>query len=169
MQETAQAVERNEFKKNLFILETLVSKDFKLRYRRSVLGVAWSVLNPLLMMVVLTAVFSFMFRFSTDGPYALYLILGMTLFNLMADSTAAAMDSITDAAPLIKKIRIEKLIFPVESVAFQVVSFAISLIAVFIVFLYFMFVNTSYELHITLNLLLVPVVVVYVMLFSLGL
>ena len=169
MQQTAEAIEKSEFKKNLFILETLVGKDFKLRYRRSVLGVAWSVLNPLLMMVVLTAVFSFMFRFSTDGPYALYLILGMTLFSLMSDSTQAAMNAITDAAPLIKKIRIEKLLFPIESVAFQVVSFTVSLIAVAIVFLYFKFINTSYDLAITFNLLLIPLLVIYVMLFSLGL
>ncbi|MBQ9000927.1 MAG: ABC transporter permease, partial [Eggerthellaceae bacterium] len=155
------AIETDWFKKNWFILRTLVSKDFKLRYRRSVLGVAWSVLNPLLMMVVLTAVFSFMFRFSIEN-FPLYLILGTILFSFMADSTNAAMDSITGAAGLIKKIRIEKLIFPLEAVGFQVVNFAISLIAVVIVMLYFQIMPTP-------NLLLLPVLIVFVMVFSLGL
>ena len=156
-----QAIETNPMKKNLFILRTLVTKDFKLKYRRSVLGVLWSVSNPLLMMVVLSAVFSFMFRFTIEN-FPLYLILGSILFNLMADSTNAAMNSITAAAPLIKKIRIEKLIFPIESVVFQTVNFVISLVAVVLVMLYF---------HITptVNLLALPLLVFYVLVFSLGL
>ena len=56
------------------ILRSLVSKDFKLKYRRSVLGVLWSVLNSLLMMAVLTAVFSTIFRFNIEN-FPLYLIL----------------------------------------------------------------------------------------------
>lgn len=164
MIEPNQAFETNTLKKNLFILRTLVSKDFKLRYRRSVLGVAWSVLNPLLMMVVLAAVFSFFLRFTEADlePFALYLILGTTLFQLMNDSTRAALMSITQAAPLIKKIRIEKLLFPLEAIMFQVLSFVISLIAVVLVMLWF---------HVwpTPLLLLLPVLVLFVLLFSLGL
>lgn len=156
-----QAIETNPMKKNLFILRTLVTKDFKLKYRRSVLGVLWSVLNPLLMMVVLSAVFSFMFRFTIEN-FPLYLILGTILFNLMADSTNAAMNSITAAAPLIKKIRIEKLIFPLEAVIFQTVNFVISLVAVVLVMLYF-------RITPTVNLLALPLLIFYVLMFSLGL
>ena len=164
MTEPNQAIETNEFKKNLFILRTLVTKDFKLKYRRSVLGIAWSVLNPLLMMVVLAAVFSFFLRFSDASlePFALYLILGTTLFQLMSDSTNAAMNSITQAAPLIKKIRIEKMIFPLESIMFQVLNFVISLIAVVLVMLWFRIMPTPL-------LLLLPLLVLFVLLFSLGL
>ena len=82
-------------KSTVFILKQLVTRDFKLKYRRSVLGVVWSVLNPLLMMAVLTLVFSTMFRFDIEN-YPVYLILGMTLFSLMADSTNAGMLSIID-------------------------------------------------------------------------
>ena len=72
----------NKFKRNRFILTSLVSKDFKLKYRRSVLGVAWSVLNPLLMMIVLSAVFSYILRGDASIPcFPLYLILGQVLFN----------------------------------------------------------------------------------------
>ena len=122
--------------RNWFTISSLVSKDFKLKYRRSILGVAWSVLNPLLMMLVLTAVFSTIFRFSIEN-YPLYIILGNTLFALMSDSTSSAMYSIIDSSSLIKKVKIEKLIFPIEKVLFQLVNFCISLIAVAIVMAFF--------------------------------
>ena len=148
-------------KRNLFILSSLVSKDFKLKYRRSVLGVVWSVLNPLLMMLVLTAVFSFMFKFEIEN-YPLYLILGTILFNLMANSTSSAMTSIIDAAPLIKKIRIEKLVFPIEKSIFEILNFAISLIAVAIVMVYFQIAPTP-------NIVFLIPLLFYVLLFSAGL
>lgn len=148
-------------KHNWFILTSLVSKDFKLKYRRSVLGVFWSVLNPFLMMCVLTAVFSFVFRFDIDN-FPLYLILGTTLFSLMGDSTTSAMYSITESSSLIKKIRIEKLLFPTEKVVFQLINYCLSLIAVAVVMLYF-------QVTPTLNLLFLPLLLFYVLLFSAGL
>lgn len=147
--------------RNMFILTSLVSKDFKLKYRRSILGVAWSVLNPLLMMIVLSAVFSVVFRGGVE-PFPVYLILGMTLFSFMSDATSEAMSSIIDSAPLIKKIRINKMLFPLEKVVFALLNFAISLIAVVIVMLFFRVVPTF-------NILLLPVLLAYLFMFSLGL
>lgn len=121
---------------NWFVMRSLVSKDFKLKYRRSVLGVAWSVLNPLLMMCVLTAVFSYMFKFNIPN-FPLYLILGQVMFDTMSRATSGAMSSIIDAQSLIKKIRIEKMIFPIEKVLFELLNFVISLIAVAIVQAFF--------------------------------
>ena len=148
------------WKKDRFILTALVSKDFKLKYRRSMLGVLWSVLNPLLMMVVLSAVFSFVFRFEIEN-FPLYLILGNTLFALMADSTSSAMHSIIDSASLIKKIRINKMVFPIEKVIFQLVNFIFSLIAIAAVMLFFRVAPTA-------NILFLPLLLFYVVLFSLG-
>ena len=65
-------------KRNWFTITSLVSRDFKLKYRRSVLGVLWSVLNPLLMMCVMVFVFSSIFRFSVEN-YPLYVVLGNVL------------------------------------------------------------------------------------------
>ncbi|MEC4175735.1 ABC transporter permease [Adlercreutzia sp. R21] len=151
----------SSLKKNWFTISSLVSKDFKLKYRRSVLGVLWSVLNPLLMMCVLTAVFSAFFRFQIEY-YPFYLILGNTLFSLAMDSATSAMTSIVDSSSLIKKVRIDKLIFPIEKVLFQLVNFAISLIAVAIVMIFL-------QIPPTFNLLLLPVLLFYVTIFSLGL
>lgn len=148
-------------KRDWFILTSLVSRDFKLKYRRSVLGVLWSVLNPLLMMIVLTAVFSLVFRFDIPN-FPLYLILGQTLFSLMSDSTNGAMRSIISSAPLIKKIKIDKVIFPLEQVIFSLVNFAISLIAVAAVIVFF-------RIPPTFNMLLLPLLLVYMLMFCLGL
>jgi len=125
-----------EFQHAWFVLQMLVSKDFKLKYRRSVLGVLWSVLNPLLMMIVLSAVFSFIFRFKIEN-FPLYLILGTITFDFMSRSTVSAMTSILDAQALIKKIRIKKMVFPLEKVLFELLNFAISLIAVVAVMIFF--------------------------------
>lgn len=146
---------------NWFVLSTLVSKDFKLKYRRSILGVLWSLLNPLLMMIILSAVFSYMFRFSIEN-FPVYLILGQTLFSLMNDATGSGMNSIIEAAPLIKKIRISKIIFPIEKVFFALVNFAISLIAVLGVILYF-------QIPLSPNMLFLPLLLVYMLLFCTGL
>ena len=120
--------------KDIFILKQLVSKDFKLKYRRSVLGVVWSVLNPLLMMVVMSIVFSYMFGGSVEN-FPLYLIVGNVTFSLMSDSTNAALWSIIDAAPLLKKVKVDRFVFPVQKVIFALVNFAFSLIAVAFVML----------------------------------
>lgn len=153
---------RGSLKKSWFIVASLVSKDFKLKYRRSVLGVLWSVLNPLLMMCVLAAVFTNVLKFGDIENFPMYLILGNVLFSLMADSTSGAMMSILESAPLIKKIRVSKMIFPLEKVLFQLVNFAISLIAVIIVMLFF-------QIPPTWNLLALPLLLVFMTLFCAGL
>ena len=147
-------------RRNWFTITSLVSRDFKLKYRRSALGVLWSVLNPLLMMIVLSVVFSAFFKFSIEN-YPLYVILGNVMFALMADSTSGAMNSIIESSSLIKKIRIEKLIFPLEKVLFQLVNFCISLIAVAAVMIFF-------QVMPHVSLLALPLLLLYVVLFSAG-
>lgn len=148
-------------KRSWFTIASLVSKDFKLKYRRSILGVAWSVLNPLLMMLVLTAVFSTFFRFSIED-YPVYLILGNTLFALVMNAAGSAMTSIIDSATLINKIKINKIIFPIEKVLFELVNFAISLIAVVLVIVFL-------QVDLTWNLIFLPFLLVYCAVFALGL
>ncbi|MCL2631608.1 MAG: ABC transporter permease [Coriobacteriia bacterium] len=152
------------FKHDWFVLSSLVGKDFKLKYRRSVLGVVWSVLNPLLMMLVMSAVFSFFFvrEDSTIQPFPVYLILGTTLFNLMSSSTNSGANSIISSASLIKKVRINKMVFPLQKVLFELVNFALSMVAVVIVLVVFRVTPTS-------RLLMLPLLLVYVTLFCTGL
>ena len=127
----------SSYAKDRFILQQLVSKDFKLRYRRSVLGVVWSVLNPLLMMIVMSFVFSYFLRGSSVENYPLYLIVGNITFSLMNESTSAGLRSIIDAAPLLKKVRVDRWVFPVQKVFSAAFNFSFSLIAVAVVMLFF--------------------------------
>ena len=127
---------RNELRQNMFVLRSLVTRDFKLKYRRSFLGILWSLLNPLLMMVVMAAVFSYMFRFNIEN-FPLYLILGSIVFDFTRRGTSDAMESIIQAQALIKKIRIEKMLFPLEKSAFELLNFVISLVAAAFVMVYF--------------------------------
>lgn len=85
-----------------WLLRELVARDLKIKYRRSVLGYLWSILNPLLMMIVLTVVFSNMFRFDIEN-YPVYLLSGQILFTFFAEATNMAMSSILAGASLIKK------------------------------------------------------------------
>ena len=156
------AFEENRWKKNWFILQTLVTKDFKLKYRRSVLGVLWSILNPLLMMCVMAAVFSYMFRFQIEH-FPVYLILGTIMFDYMSRGTTGAMNSIVESASMIKKIRIEKMIFPVEKILFELVNFAISLLAAIAVIIFFQVIPS---IHVVWGL---PFLIITLTMFSAGL
>lgn len=146
----------------LYLLFNLVSKDFKLRYRRSVLGVVWSMLNPLLMMIVMTLIFTNIFRFQFDMyPFAVYLILGQVFFTIFQDGSTSAMSSIIEAAPLIKKVRVQKIVFPSEKVLFAVVNFCFSLIAVGVVMAFCGMIPSW-------KIILVPFLTVLLTLFTLG-
>lgn len=153
---------RQANKNSLYLLYNLISKEFKLKYRRSILGVAWSILNPLLMMIVMALIFTNIFRFEFDMyPFAIYLILGQTLFAIFQDGSNGALNSIIEFAPLIKKIRVEKIIFPTEKVLFAVVNFCFSLIAVVGVMAFFRMVPSVMAL-------LTPVLIVLLAMFTLG-
>lgn len=158
---------KNDFQKDKFILEQLVAKDFKLKYRRSVLGIAWSVLNPLLMMVVMAIVFSTIFAQGRNGSitpdmYPLYLIVGNVTFSVMSDSTTQAMSSILGASSLLKKVKVHRWVFPVQKVLFSLVNFALSLVAVALVMIWFRVVPSW-------HLILLPVCLFFLMLFCMGL
>ncbi len=128
---------KGRFSKDIFILQQLVTKDFKLRYRRSVLGVVWSVLNPLLMMIIMSFVFQYVFKSGDVVNYPLYLIVGNITFQLMSEATNGGLNSIIGAASLLKKVKIDRWVFPVQKVFSAVVNFLFSLIAVAVVMAFF--------------------------------
>lgn len=143
--------------KDRFILQQLVTKDFKLRYRRSVLGVIWSVLNPLLMMIIMSFVFSYFLRSASVENYPLYLIVGNITFSLMNEATTGGLNSIISAAPLLKKVKVDRWVFPVQKVLSAVVNFGFSLIAVLVVMLFFQVMPTWHVVWMVPALLLLMV------------
>lgn len=149
-------------KNSLYLLYNLVVKDFKLRYRRSVLGVVWSMLNPLLMMIVMALIFDNVFKWNFDAyRFPVYLILGQTFFTVFQDGTNGAMSSVLEAAPLIKKVHVEKIIFPTEKVLFALVNFLFSILAIAVVLLYFGMIPSW-------KTLFTPILIIELVVFTLG-
>ncbi len=114
------------------LIGELVSRDIKLKYRRSFLGYIWSILNPLLVMTVMTVVFSAMFKRNIEN-YPVYLLAGRMTFDFFTASTNAAMNSVTGNAALMKKTYIPKYVFTVSKVTSALVDFVFTLGALFIV------------------------------------
>ncbi len=108
-------------------------RDIKVRYKRSVLGFLWVMLNPLFMMLILNMVFSELFRVATKN-YTSYLLSGIILWNFFSQSTSSALVSLLTNSNLIKKIYLPKAIFPLSVVMSAVVNFVFSLVPLFLIF-----------------------------------
>lgn len=117
-----------------FLIRQLVSRDFKTKYKRSALGMAWSFLNPLLTMSVQYVVFSTLFQ--SDIPnYPVYLLSGIVFFNFFSEAISMGMTSITGNASLIKKVYMPKYIYPVSRILSSLVNFALAIIPLLLVML----------------------------------
>jgi lipopolysaccharide transport system permease protein len=103
------------------LIKNLVISDLKTRYSNSVLGFAWSMLNPLLMMLVLYLVFSNVFRFDQEH-FALYLLIGITGWRFFAIGTSTAMLSIVGKGSLVTKIYIPREILTLSAVLSALIS-----------------------------------------------
>lgn len=119
-------------KKYSFLLKQLVSRDFKVKYKRSVLGILWSLLYPILMMIVMAIVFSNVFKMSTPGvSYLAYLMIGLTYFNYFSEASNLAMSSIVANFSLINKVYMPKYIFPISKCLFVGINFLLTLIPLY--------------------------------------
>ena len=143
------------------LVAELVSRDLKLKYRRSFLGYVWSVLNPLLIMIVLTLVFSTMFHRNIEN-YPVYLLTGRILYDFLKQSTTGGMKSVVDNASLLKKVYIPKYIFTLSKISSCLVDTVLSMGALFIVML-----ATGARFH--WHILLSPFVFLQIFIFSCGL
>ena len=117
-----------------FLIKQLVSRDFKTKYKRSSLGMAWSLLNPLLTMAVQYVVFSQLFK-SNIPNYPVYLLTGIVFFSFFNEALSLGMTSITSNAALIKKVYMPKYIYPISRILSSLVNFALALIPLVLVIL----------------------------------
>lgn len=143
------------------LFQELVIKDIKLKYRRSFLGYLWSILNPLMTMVVMVLVFSNMFRFDIE-KFPVYLIIGQTLFNFLVESTTQAIFSITSNAALLKKTYVPKYEFTLSKVTSSLVNLLFAMGAMILVFIF-------YKVKFTILFLWIPLILLQVYIFCLGL
>ena len=115
-----------------FLVRQLVSRDFKTKYKRSVLGMLWSFLNPLLTMAVQYLVFSFLFANSIEN-FTVYLMSGIVFFSFFSEAVSMGMTSITGNAALIKKVYMPKYIYPISRIFSSLVNFSLTLVPLFLV------------------------------------
>ena len=147
-------------KKYRFLIRQLVSRDFRTKYKRSVLGIFWSFLNPLLTMLVQYFVFSTIFK--SDIPnFAAYLIIGTVMFNFFTEACGMALTSIIGNAGLITKVYMPKYIYPVSRALSSSINLLFSLIPLVGVML-------ITHVHISKAVVLVPIPLICLFVFSLG-
>ena len=148
------------FKKFRSLLNELIMRDIKTKYRKSILGVFWTILNPLFMMIVLSVVFSNLFKFDIEY-FPVYLLSGQLIFNFFNDATTSAMGAIVANGPLIKKVYVPKYMFVLS----RICSSFINLLASFTAMIFVML-AMRVELHYTV--LLAPIPLFFIVFFSLG-
>ena len=147
------------FKYRDLILQ-LVRRDLVSRYKRSVLGVAWTMLNPLGTMLIMTVVFSRVF--SSVESYPVYVLTGLIAWNFFSQTTNHCMDSTLWGSSMFGKIFLPRTAFIVSSIGTGVVNLLISLIPLLII----MFV-TKFQLH--FSAIILPVPIIFIAAFSMGL
>jgi|SRR6266496_4694749 len=109
------------------LLGLLVSRTIKARYKRSAFGVAWTLLNPLVNMIVMSMAFSTLFRSTLPG-YTIYLLVGLIAWNFFSQSTAFAMGTLVWGGSILKRVYIPPTIFAVACVGNGIVNLAFSLV-----------------------------------------
>ena len=144
------------------VLQNMVTQELRIRYHRSVLGFLWTLINPILMMVTLTMVFSQLFGNGDWKQYAIYLFAGQIPWSLFAGSLTDCSHSIVANEGLIRKIYLPKLIFPLAKVLINLTTFILSLVALY-------FVVWMLGPRFSAAMLMLPVVIALFATFALGL
>ncbi len=120
-----------KYKKYQFLFEELVKRDFKKKYKRTVLGVVWSILSPLLTLLVMRLVFTQFFGRNMNH-YTTYLFCGNLVFSYFSESTSQGMSSLTENAHIFSKINVPKYLFLFSKNVQTLINFCLSLIVFFL-------------------------------------
>lgn len=143
------------------LVRALVARELKVRYRRSAIGFVWTMLQPLLTMLVLQVVFSSVFRGFAITNYPVYALAGVMFWNFFSQSIVSSMNSLRGNAQLLQKLPVPKAVFPLANVISGVVNLAFALIPLLLILLV-----TGHPL--TPALLFLPVAILIAALFTLG-
>lgn len=143
-----------------FLLVQFIRRDLLTRYKRSALGVAWTMLNPLGTMIILTIVFSQVFAGSQEG-YAAYVLSGLIAWNFFAQSTVAATLHLVWGGSLLKKIYIPRTSFAVSATGTGLINLLLSLIPLVLVMLVI-------RVPIRWTIIFLPIPILFLAMFALG-
>ena len=144
-----------------YLLRNLVKRDLKARYKNSLFGILWSLLNPLAMMLVFTLLFSVMGRDGTR-QYAIFVLVGLIPWNFFSGSLISGTTSVVGNSSLVKKVYFPRELLPLSSLLSNLVNFSIAFM-VLVVFLY------AFGLGLTIHALWVPAILITQIIFTLGL
>ncbi len=152
-----------QLKKQQFLFEELVKRDFKKKYKRTVLGMFWSVLSPLMMLLVMSIVFTNFFGRNTPH-YTIYLFAGQIVYSFYSESTNSGMSSLVANAGIFTKVNVPKYMFLLSKNVSSLINFGLTLLV------FFIFVALDY-LPFTWKfiLLLYPIVCMVIFNFGVGL
>lgn len=146
-----------------FLLKQLIKKNFTAKYKDSILGILWSFINPLLTMLLLTAIFSTIFS-GNIANYPVYFLAGRCLYDFFNAGTKIAMNSIKGNRGILNRIFVPRYIFAFGGICSEFINFLISLIIL---------IGVMYltGLHLTLMSLtaIVPIVILFIMILGIGL
>lgn len=142
------------------LVRNLVVRDLKVRYKNSVLGILWSLLNPLLMMTVLTVVFTVMTP-SNIPNFPVFILCGLLPWNFFSASMTAATGSIVENASLVKKVYFPREVLPLSVVLSNLVNFLIALIVLFVMIIIF-------RVKLTAWVFLLPLIILIQVMFMTG-
>lgn len=120
-----------QLKKHQFLFEELVKRDFKKKYKRTILGVGWSLLSPLLMLLVMKLVFTQFFG-RTTPHYTIYLFCGNIIFTFFSEATKGGMSSLMGNAGIFTKVNVPKYLFLLSKNVQSFINFLLILVVFFV-------------------------------------
>lgn len=142
------------------LLIQLVSRNIKVRYKRSVLGIVWTMLNPLLIMIILTLVFSNIFRVQIEH-YSIYILSALVIWNFFAQTTTMAMSELVWGGGLFHRIYMPRTVFALSAIGTGIVNLLFALVPLVLIML-------ATGVALTPALLFLPVAIVLTAMFALG-
>lgn len=147
-----------------FLITNLVSRDLKVRYKRSVLGFIWVMLNPLLTMAVISIVFSQVIRFPTQHYYPTFLLGGILIWNLYAQGSVAAMSSLLGNGSVLQRIYVPPSAFVASSIGSALVNLLFAIVPFYVLALV-----TGVPFSLTWVLIVIPILEASIFSFGIGL
>jgi len=153
-------VELQEAWRYRYLIRNLVSRDLKVRYKRSALGFLWVMINPLLTAIVLSVVFSYLFSRSQPN-FPVFVLGGLLVWNLFAQGSVAAMSNLIGNGPALRRIYIPPSVFVISAVGSALVNLAFTIGPFFLIAL-------ALRAPLSLTWLYVPVACIQAMIFTLG-
>jgi ABC-type polysaccharide/polyol phosphate export permease len=144
------------------LIRNLVIRDLKVRYKNSILGFLWSLLNPLAMMTILTIVFTFMMPNNTITKFPVFALCAVLPWNFFRGSVMSSITSIVSNASLVRKVYFPREVLPLSVVLSNLVNFVLALVVLFAMLFVF-------RVRLTVWALLLPLVIFTQLLFTLGL